>query len=142
MKFNLQLALADMKDDEPTTDAGRLEQAVDFFNFRIRHDKLRHGFIKHFNHGLWMVGYDRLFHRTRSARLFRATFERYMILHAPRLLSNLTARDDHEDLYQRLRYDLGRGFDHQRHKGNDRTAEEELLLHTRRVDFEDTYVYS
>ncbi|KAM0712823.1 hypothetical protein Q7P35_000271 [Cladosporium inversicolor] len=142
MEINLRMALEDMIGDEPTTGAGRVEQAVDFFNFRIRHDQLRHGFIEAYNRGLCMAGYDRFFYKARSVRLFRAAFERYMILHAPRLLSNLAARDDREDLYKRFKYELSRKFDHQRHKGHDRTSEDELLLHTRRVDFEDTYVYA
>jgi hypothetical protein len=142
LKVNLEIALDDMQDDEPTTDAGRVEQAVNFFNLRIRHDQLRHAFVKAYDRGVSMAGYDRLFSRTRSMRLFKATFERYMILHAPRLISNLAARDDHKDLYERFEYDLGREFDYQRHKGHDRTSEDELLLHTRRMDFEDTYVYA
>ncbi|GAB7326285.1 hypothetical protein MBLNU13_g10261t1 [Cladosporium sp. NU13] len=120
LKVSLKIALGDIQGDEPTTDAGRVEQAVNFFNFRARHDQLRHGFIKAYNRGILMAEYDRLLSRTRSMRLFKATFERYMILHAPRLLSNLAARDEHQDLYERFDYELGRGFDHQRHKGQDR----------------------
>ena len=142
MDLNMTTALDDMAGDEPTTDSGRVGQVVDLTNFRIRHDTLRHGFMDNFNIVASLVGQNSYFASCRATRVYRETIGRYMILHAPRFLSNLAARDDRKDLFQRLKYDRGRSFDRQRHKGNDRTSEDELLLHTRRVDFEDTYVYA
>ena len=103
MSDNLKIALKDMTDDEPTTDVGRDRQAMSFSDFRIGHNRLRHGFVDAYNNLLSLVrGNSVFFHLFRSIRLYREILERYMILHAPRFLFNLTFREWDKDRLRRL----------------------------------------
>lgn len=76
------------------------------------------------------------------ARAFVDVFERYSVLHAPRYIWNAQAHHRAPGRRKSIRYDVGSIFESKRREKRDDGLEDELLLHTRRVDFEDTYVYA
>jgi len=120
MEDNMGIAWRDMTDDEPTTDAGREEQAMDFSNFRMNHDRLRNGFVDAYNAVLTLVKWNHMFfHMFRSIRFYRETLERYMILHAPRFLFILANREKSKDSQRLLRNDVGRWLDSTRREQPD-----------------------
>lgn len=142
LELNLDLALSHMRGYEPTTAIDGVKEAVEITNFRIRHDRLRQGFYQARNAALNLSGPRTVLLRATPARLFEETFQRYMILHAPRFFSDLADHEYLKDRYRALWYDVGREFESKRHEMRAADPEEEPLLHRRKVNFEDTYMYS
>ena len=75
------------------------------------------------------------------ARAYADVFERYSILHAPRFIWNGQAHHRVPGRRRSIRFDVGSIFESKRRERRDDGSEDELLLHTRRVGSEDTYVY-
>jgi hypothetical protein len=127
---------------EVTTAVDAVNEAVQFSNFRIRHDRLRRNVLAIRDEALsWFVS-DSVLVTNVPARAFADVFERYSILHAPRFIWNAQAHHRVPWRHQKIRYDVGSIFESKRREKRDDGSEDELLLHTRKVDSEDTYVYA
>jgi hypothetical protein len=139
---NLNWACLQLTGGRPTTTVDAVDEAVLFSNFRIRHDRLRRNMLATREEALsWFEHYSVMITNI-PARAFIDVFERYCILHAPRYIWNAQAHHRAPGRHQKIRYDVGSIFESKRRERRDDGSEDELLLHTRRVDSEDTYVYA
>jgi hypothetical protein len=139
---NLNWACLQLTGGRPTTTVDAVDEAVLFSNFRIRHDRLRRNMLATREEALsWFEHYSVVITNI-PARAFIDVFERYCILHAPRYIWNAQAHHRAPGRHQKIRYDVGSIFESKRRERRDDGSEDELLLHKRRVDSEDTYVYA
>lgn len=139
---NVNWSLLQLKYREPTTAVNAVSDAVEFSNFRIRHDRLRRDMLATRDEALAWFYHDSVVITNVPARAFVDVFERYSVLHAPRYIWNAQAHHRAPGRRKSIRYDVGSIFESKRREKRDDGTEDELLLHTRRVDFEDTYVYA
>jgi hypothetical protein len=75
---NIEFVKKDLIEDEPTTALDKVERAVDFSNFQIRHGQLRQGFWEAYNLSATLVGPVSVLLGDQSAVLFKRAFDRYM----------------------------------------------------------------
>jgi hypothetical protein len=143
---NIEFIKKDPFGNEPTTVLGRVERAVALINFHISHNRLRQGFWEARNLARNRVTADSVLHRTEPVELFRRAFDRYMVLHAPRHISNVFSneawRDRHRALYIRSE-DAFNGERAARRAAAlaSEDAENELLQHNRH-GYEDDSIFS
>lgn len=147
LRLNLSIAMIDMYRNGPATADNEVQRAVRATSLPIRHDRLRQGFWQTCNEALALAGPDSVLLNPQAARYFRQTFERYLVLHAPcyisEVLDNGASRDGHWTIWERG--ENMHEVDIARNERRARALQEdagELLLHTRRQDGEDTYVFS
>lgn len=139
---NVNEALLQLRGPEPATAIDAVSDAVEFSNFRLRHDRLRRDMLATRDEALIWFAEDSVVITNVPARAFADVFERYSVLHAPRYIWNAQAHHRAPGRKKSIRYDVGSIFESERGEKRDDGSEDELLLHTRRVDFEDTYVYA
>jgi hypothetical protein len=143
---NIEFVKKDLIEDERTTAVDKVERAIDFTNFQIRHGQLRQGFWEACNLARALVMVDSVLHRTEPVELFRRAFDRYMVLHAPRHISNVLSGEAWRDRH-RTQYIRGEdAFNSERVARRaaalaSEDAENELLQHNKH-GYEDDSVFS
>ena len=138
---NLNLASIQLGGRMSTTAVDEVSDAVEFSNFRLRHDRLRRHMLATRDEALIWFADDSVVINNIPSRAFVDLFERYSVLHAPRYMWNAQAHHRAPGRKKSIRYDVGSIFESERRQRRYEGSEEELL-HTRRVDSEDTYVYA
>jgi hypothetical protein len=143
---NIELVRDDPLGNELATAVGRVERAVALINFQIGHDGLRQGSWEACNLARSLVMSDSVFHRTEPVEFFRRAFDRYMVLHAPRHISNVLSDEAWRDRH-RTQYICGEdAFNSERIARRaaalaSEDAENELLQHNRH-GYEDDSAFS
>jgi hypothetical protein len=140
---HIEFVKKDLIEDEPTTALDKVERAVDFSNFQIRHGQLRQGFWEAYNLSATLVGPVSVLLGDQSAVLFKRAFDRYMALYAPRHISNVWSDERWKD-QQHEGFLFGSERDARRAAAIAIALEEardELLQHNRH-DYEEDSVFS